>query len=282
MVDRPLIGMPAISGAASCRTSTVGTKVTIAGLSARCGIADSQRLSTMTPRASVTARGRSRAPAEPPSPMLVIFRPHLPNVGLVQPRLTSVPPEGEAWVHELKFDGYRILAHVEGARVRLVTRNGNDWTDCAPGIVEAFAKLDARATLVDGEAVLLHPDGRPNFYGLRARLPRARAYAIAYVAFDLLFLDGDDLRCRDLLERRRALRQLVRPTRAVPHLSVSEEFEGSGAAVYEAACRLGAEGIVSKLRHSRYRAGRHGDWLKVLNPAYQRRGEGGSPHLGRS
>jgi bifunctional non-homologous end joining protein LigD len=203
--------------------------------------------------------------------MLVLFRPQLPDVGLVQPRLTGVPPEGEAWVHEVKFDGYRIVAHVDGARVRLVTRNGNDWTDRAPGVVEALAKLGARAALLDGEAVLLHPDGRPNFYGLRARLPRARAYAIAYVAFDVLFLEGEDLRGRDLLERRRVLRELVRPTRATPHLSVSEAFESAGSAVYDAACRLSVEGIVSKLRRSRYRTGRHGDWVKVLNPAYQRR-----------
>jgi bifunctional non-homologous end joining protein LigD len=119
--------------------------------------------------------------------------------------------------------------------------------------------------------VLLHPDGHPNFYGLRVRLPRARAYAISYVAFDLLFLDGQDLRGLDLLERRRALRELLRPSRDVPHLSVSEPFENAGTAVYEAACRLGAEGIVSKLRGSRYRAGRTGDWLKVLNPGYRRR-----------
>ena len=203
--------------------------------------------------------------------MLVV--PHHPraNVGLVQPRLTAVPPEGDAWVHELKFDGYRIVAHVDGPRVRLVTRPGNDWTSRAPGVVEALAKLGTRGTLVDGEAVLLHPDGRPNFFGLRVRLPRARAYAIAYVAFDLLYLDGEDVRDWPLLERRHALRELVRPTRDVPHLSVSEAFESPGMAVYEAACRMGAEGIVSKLRQSRYRAGRTGDWLKVLSPVYRRR-----------
>lgn len=205
-------------------------------------------------------------------PVLVLARPPISfPAGLVQPKLTTVPPEGDAWVHELKFDGYRILAHVDGARVKLVTRPGNDWTSRAPGVVEALAKLGARGTLMDGEAVLLHPDGRPNFFGLRVRLPKARAYAIAYVAFDLLYLDGQDVRGWPLLERRRALRELVRPSRDVPHLSVSEVFEGSGAAVYEAACAMGAEGIVSKLRASRYRAGRNGDWVKVLNRAYRRR-----------
>jgi bifunctional non-homologous end joining protein LigD len=204
--------------------------------------------------------------------MLALARPPLSlPAGLAQPRLTSAPPEGDAWVHEVKFDGYRILARVENQRVRLVTRPGNDWTSRAPGVVEALAKLGARGTLMDGEAVLLHPDGRPNFFGLRVRLPRARAYAISYVAFDLLYLEGEDVRGRNLLERRRALRELVRPTRDAPHLSVSEVFENSGSAVYEAACRLGAEGLVSKLRTSKYRAGRTGDWLKVLNPAYRRR-----------
>lgn len=202
-------------------------------------------------------------------PMLVLFRPPLPNVGLVQPRLTGIPPEGDAWVHEVKWDGYRIVAHVDGANVRLVTRNGNDWTSRAPSVVVALGKLGARSTLVDGEAVLLHPDGHPNFYGLRAG--RSKAHAIAFVAFDLLYLEGEDIRGQDLLERRRALHELVRPSRAEPHLSVSEVFEGSGAAVYEAVCRLGAEGVVSKLRRSRYRAGRHGEWVKVLNPGYRRR-----------
>lgn len=212
------------------------------------------------------------SPSAQPYRMLVLARPPftLP-VGLVQPRIATVPSESGAWVHEIKFDGYRILAHVDGARVKLVTRPGNDWTSRAPGVVDALGKLGARGTLLDGEAVLLHADGTPNFFGLSVRLPRERAYAIAYVAFDLLYLDGQDVREWTLLERREALRQLVRPTRDEPHLSVSEAFEAPGSAVYEAACRIGAEGIVSKLRASRYRAGRNGDWVKVINPAYRRR-----------
>lgn len=127
-------------------------------------------------------------------------------------------------------------------------------------MVKALAELGADGTVLDGEGVLLHPDGHPNFHGLRAA---RSANAVAYVVFDLLFLEGRDLRGWPLDERRNALRDLI--CDKSPHLSANEVFEASGAAVFAAVCRMGAEGIVSKRRDSRYVAGRGRAWLKVLN-----------------
>ena len=178
------------------------------------------------------------------------------------------PPEGDGWLHEVKFDGYRIMARMDAVGgVRLITRNGNDWTARAPGVVASIEALKLRNAVFDGEAVLFHSDGRPNFHGLRGR---AGARQIAYVAFDALFMGGRDLRGAALVGRQRELAAAVPPERRNAWLYMSESFDASGSAVLAAASKLGVEGIVSKRRGRPYPAGRTRDWVKTLNQAYRR------------
>lgn len=179
-------------------------------------------------------------------------------------RLADRVPDGDDWVHELKLDGYRVLARVEDGDVRLITRGGKDWTARFPAVVEALRCLPAERALVDGEVVVRLPDGRTSFQALQnllSSLPRERG-ELCYFAFDLLHLDGHDLRPAALLERKRALRALVLGCER-PALRFSEHVVGQGADVFRGACAHGVEGVVSKRATSPYRPGRGLDWLKV-------------------
>lgn len=178
------------------------------------------------------------------------------------------PPEGDEWTHEVKFDGYRIVARIDSVGgVRLLTRTGNDWTSRAPSVVESLRGLQLRDTVIDGEATLFYKSGAPNFYGLRGR---GLASQVAYVAFDAMFLRGRDLRGASLVERQVELAAAVPESARSAWLHVSQTFAASGAAVFAAACELGVEGIVSKRRTKPYPRGRTRDWVKTLNPGYRR------------
>ena len=181
-----------------------------------------------------------------------------------QPLLVARPPAGPGWLHEVKHDGYRILARKEGERVSLWSRYGADFTDRLPRIAEAVRKLPAESALIDGEAVVFRPDGRSDFGALRTKAGGAEA---CLVAFDLLNLDGEDLRQRPLEERRDKLARLVA---GVDGILFSEAIEAEGAIVFAHACELGLEGIVSKRAGSRYRSGTSRNWLKSKNPAFVR------------
>jgi ATP-dependent DNA ligase len=170
------------------------------------------------------------------------------------------PPAGPDWLHEIKHDGFRLLARHGAERVRLFTRNGHDWTERFPLIVEALTALKAITCLIDGEAVTCTEAGLADFDGLRNRRGD-----VHLCAFDLLELDGRDLRLEPLTERRRLLARLIRKPSC--GLVLNEIFEHDGPLVFERACLLGCEGIVSKRKHSRYRSGRSRDWVKMKNPA---------------
>src|SRR5262249_51170737 len=149
------------------------------------------------------------------------------------------PPSGTGWIHEIKHDGFRILARKDSAGVRLITRNGNDFSSRFPFIVMAIGKLPVRSCLIDGEAIVCDENGLADFELIR----RHGALASAVLcAFDLLELDG--MRLRPIEERKRLLAKLLKGS----HLSIvlNEHFDEDGAAVYRAACQLGCEGIVSK------------------------------------
>ena len=176
------------------------------------------------------------------------------------PSQVERPPSGRAWVHEIKHDGFRLLARRRAERVRLFTRNGHDWSERFPLIVEALYELKATTCLLDGEAITCTEAGLAEFEGLRSRRGD-----VHFCAFDLLELDGQDLRLEPLLERRRLLAQLVRKPRS--GLVLNAQFEQDGPLVFEHACLLGCEGIVSKRKNSRYRSGRSRDWVKSKNPA---------------
>ena len=182
--------------------------------------------------------------------------------------LVSDPPLGEDWVHEIKLDGYRILIRIERGRVKLVTRNRQDWTDRFPAVAEAAAALPVKAALLDGEVVALDAAGVSSFQALQQAADAVETgRSLDYVAFDLLFLDGQDLRPLPLVERKARLARLLEGRRA--RLRYSEHFEEPGPRVYERACRLGLEGIVSKRKHAPYTSGRGPAWLKVKCVARQ-------------
>jgi bifunctional non-homologous end joining protein LigD len=196
--------------------------------------------------------------------MLLRLRPR-PN-GFIEPCLPSPapkPPAGPGWIHEIKHDGFRLMARRDPAGVRLLTRRGLDWTGRYPSIAAAVAALSCRSCLIDGEVVICGDDGVPVFDRLRyGRHPQTEAVLFA---FDLLELGGKDLRRTPLEERKGALAKLLRkPSWA---LQLNEHIAEPGDVVFRHACKLGYEGIVSKRLGSPYRSGRSRDWVKSKNPA---------------
>ena len=171
------------------------------------------------------------------------------------------PPSGEHWLHEIKHDGFRVIARKIGKRAKLFSRPGNDLTYRFPLIVEALAKLPLRSCIIDGEAVTCDDHGIANFE--RIRCQRYNESVFLY-AFDLIERDGDDLR-RDPLTARKALLGSVLAG-AASGLRLNEHIEEDGPVVFEHACKLGLEGIVSKRKDSRYLSGRTLHWIKSKNP----------------
>ena len=194
-----------------------------------------------------------------------MLRPVRPD-GFVEPCLPTLatrPPAGPGWVHEIKHDGYRLIVRRDGDKVRLFTRNGFDWTDRFPVIVTTAGKVRAQSFTIDGEVVVCDPDGLAVFEALQAtkRWPEAFLYA-----FDLVELDGADLRSKPFGERKAKLAKLL--ARQKGGIVISEHVEADGAAVFAAACRMGLEGIVSKRVDSPYRSGRTTCWVKTKNPEH--------------
>jgi bifunctional non-homologous end joining protein LigD len=182
-----------------------------------------------------------------------------------QPVLRDVAPAGPDWLNEIKHDGYRLIARKETASVCLWSRNGRNWTSAFSTIVQALEALPGRVVL-DGEAVAHRDQGLPDFYWLRSRY--GGDSACMYV-FDILFLGDRDLRRLPLIERKDELARLLHG--APPGLIATEFIEGNGRAVFEHACKLGLEGIVSKRRDAPYRPGRDPNWRKIKCQGYQRR-----------
>jgi bifunctional non-homologous end joining protein LigD len=180
--------------------------------------------------------------------------------------LVAYPPAGPGWLHEVKHDGFRILARKQGERVLIWSRRGADFKDRLSRIADAVRGLSADEALIDGEAVVFRDDGRSNFHAL---LTKRGWLAAAFVAFDLLLLDGDDLRQRPLEKRREALARLITKRRG-DGIVFSEALVDEGAVVFAKACELGLEGIVSKRAGSFYKSGRSRNWLKTKNPDFVR------------
>jgi len=193
--------------------------------------------------------------------------------------LADAPPEGDDWVYEIKWDGMRVLLFLDGGRVRLVSRRGNDCARQFPELTAAQQSLAAQQAIVDGEVVVLDERGRPSFSLLQPRMMASDAGAIAHMArsrpivfcvFDLLYLDGYDLRKAPLVERKRALQTIVNSNSLIRY---SEHFAGSGPGsgkdFLEAARAQELEGIVAKRAASRYESRRTSNWVKVKISAQQ-------------
>ena len=189
--------------------------------------------------------------------------------------LVSAPPAGGQWLHEIKFDGYRLVCEVRRGKARLLTRHGKDWSDRFAPVAAAAAALPVDSAILDGEVTVLLPDGKTSFQALQESLGdgggnegtgRPDGAEMVYFVFDLLYLDGHDLRPAPLLERKQALRGLLDAagieTGGGP-LRWSDHVAGQGEDFYRHACRFGLEGIVSKRADLAYHSGRSRDWLKV-------------------
>jgi bifunctional non-homologous end joining protein LigD len=182
----------------------------------------------------------------------------------VPPQLATLrdrPPDGAGWVHEVKFDGYRMQARLDGGRVALLTRKALDWTAKFKPVANAVAELDAHSALIDGEIVVEDAGGISNFSALQDALKNGKSSFIYYV-FDLLHLDGADLTGKPLAERKAALQKLLEGSDRNGTVRLSEHFEVGGAQMYRHACDHNLEGLISKRRDGAYRSGRSDAWIK--------------------
>jgi bifunctional non-homologous end joining protein LigD len=197
--------------------------------------------------AAIAGAKKARMPAEP-RPLLACA--------------AADAPDGPEWLHEIKYDGYRLLAQLVDGRIKLLTRGGLDWTAKFRALAARVAELPTAAALIDGEIMALEPDGISDFGRLQDAIATERTEGLVFYAFDLLYLDGWDLRGAALEDRKRALAALV-PADADGILRYSDHQIGRGREFFRHACGYRLEGIVAKRRDSTYRAGRHDSWLKI-------------------
>ncbi|SDS09109.1 bifunctional non-homologous end joining protein LigD [Halopseudomonas sabulinigri] len=222
-----------------------------AGAASKAGKAKAEK-----PEASVkaarksTAKKRSRARPDMPA----MLKPQLAT-------LADAPPSGD-WQYEIKFDGYRLLARVQGAEVRLFTRNGNDWTDRLGTQAAAIADLQLKDSWLDGEVVVLNDNGLPDFQALQNAFDQERDQSIVFYLFDAPFLNGTDLRDEPLEARREALRSVLDQNEN-DLLRYSSEFAAHHDDLYASACRMALEGLIGKRRGSTYVSKRSADWIKL-------------------
>jgi bifunctional non-homologous end joining protein LigD len=201
-------------------------------------------------RPNTLPRARKEARIEVPRPQLA--------------SLVAAPPGGDDWLHEIKLDGYRTLARIEEGETRLITRSGHDWTDRYRALAQAFGPIPCRQALIDGEVVVQNDEGLSSFAALQDALSEGASHKLTFFAFDLLHLDGYDLREVPLARRKEALHTLlegvITPTSA---LQFSEHVLGQGRAFFDQAARMGLEGVISKRVGATYQPGRSKSWLKA-------------------
>jgi DNA ligase D-like protein (predicted ligase) len=182
----------------------------------------------------------------------------------VAPQLTQLvdaAPDGPDWLHEIKYDGYRMHARLERGAVKLLTRTGLDWTHKYPAMAKAAASLGARQAYLDGELCGVSPDGITKFNVVQLASDSGNSAALVFFLFDLLDLDGEDLRSQPLIDRKERLRALL--LNAAPSLRYSDHVIGQGPAFYDKASAMHVEGIVSKRIDAPYTPGNRGLWRKV-------------------
>ena len=243
----------------------------------RTGLAAEERAKQAKPQTEpLAAESKARKPAhERPKAQRTATKEttiHLPKGAkkeklppFLPPQLASSvehPPKGADWLHELKLDGYRVQARLESGKVQLLTRSGLDWTHRMPSLADSFKDVPAKSALLDGEVVVLDKDGISSFAALQAAFQDGADGTLLYYVFDLLHLNGYSLRDLPLLERKAALAQLA-GSASDGSLRLSEHIRDESAAIYNEACRLGAEGVVSKRADAAYLSGRSASWVKT-------------------
>ena len=178
-----------------------------------------------------------------------------------------MPPSGEGWLHEIKHDGYRVQAHLN-SEPHIYTRRGNEWSARMPSVAAALKALPANNLILDGELVALDAKGHELFYELPTELKMRVKGRLVLWAFDLLYLDGFDLRRAPLVERKRVLAELLNGP-GLRLIRFCDHIDGDGATVLEHACQLGLEGIVSKHADAPYRSGTRPEWIKTKCAAWR-------------
>lgn len=212
--------------------------------------------SVQTPKRKSARRGKTTPPrVRGADPLPAFIAPCLAT-------LTDAPPAGDMWLHEIKLDGYRLQARIHDGKTRLLTRSGIDWTARFSFLAKSLSELPVQSALIEGEAVVLTERGISSFSALVQALEEGRSGDMTFVAFDLLYLDGVDIRGAPLAERKDLLKAVLERAADPERLRFSAHIPGSGAAVLKNACKLGLEGIVSKRADLPYSSGRNGDWLK--------------------
>lgn len=188
-----------------------------------------------------------------------------PFPGFIEPQLATLRrsvPTGLGWLHEIKFDGYRIQGHLIEGRPALITRNGHDWTHRMPALAEAMARVPANRLVVDGEIIVPDSKGRSDHDALKEALGTGgQSHRFVFYLFDLVHLDGFDLRAAPLIDRKRVLAELIRDV-GQPIL-YSDHLEEKGETMFDHACKIGLEGVISKRTDAPYRSGRGESWIKV-------------------
>jgi bifunctional non-homologous end joining protein LigD len=183
-----------------------------------------------------------------------------PFPGFIEPALaTSIEkvPSGERWIHEIKFDGYRVQVHLANETAKIFTRRGHDWTHRFKKVAHDAWRIKANSAVVDGEIVVPAADGTTDFSVLQNEL-KGKSTSIMLVAFDLLYLNGRDIRKLPLFQRKAELKKVLTDT----DVQFSESFELDGREMFAHACKVGLEGVVSKVRNGPYPTGRTNDWVK--------------------
>jgi bifunctional non-homologous end joining protein LigD len=213
-------------------------------------------------KAAAKAVPPAKRSARKPAPRKTPAAKKAAEPGFIPPMLCvleSEAPSGAGWVHEIKLDGYRMLAVIQGGKARLLTRTAQDWSHRFPEVAQALGALpDA---VLDGELVAPDKDGNPDFAALQAAMEKGTTASLRFFAFDLPVQGGKDLRAQPLLKRKAALQSMLKD--APPEVVFVEHFTERGDTLLRSSCRIGLEGIVSKRADSPYREGRNGDWVKT-------------------
>lgn len=248
----------------SNRSNKKGTATKKVSAKKTTAVAKKKTVAAKTTRGRTTKRTRKSRPKadvdDLPGARRGIFPEH-PESQLAT--LVDKPPAGDAWLHEIKFDGYRMFCSIDGDRVSFVSRNGQDWTSRLPSLVETAKDFPVEQAVLDGEVVALDEEGVSRFQLLQNAFGRDRKpVALHYYVFDLLYWDGLDLARVPLEERKHALEKLVAAA-GEERFRYSEHFIGIGDKLLAEACRTHLEGIISKRRDAPYSPGRSGDWLKI-------------------
>ncbi|WP_202921850.1 DNA ligase D [Anatilimnocola aggregata] len=209
----------------------------------------------------VAARAKTRAPTKRNSKGTT-FSGKQKRVAPQLAKLATIVPTGDEWLHEIKYDGYRLICTLSNGEAKLWTRNRLDWTHRFSGISAAIVELSASSAILDGEIVALSENGVSNFQALQNALQGSESQPLVYYVFDLLELNGEDLRPLPLIERKRRLKALL-PKSGAGRLRFSDHLSGDGSTFLAHSCRLGLEGIISKRGDRPYSSGRSNDWLKI-------------------